>query len=84
MAISNRNMGILLFIAGLAVGANYTKIRKQLKPAMKNLGKKSTEAYAAVAKFLATQKEHVEDLMAKAKKAKKVKAKKRVKVAAKA
>ncbi len=70
MAISNRNMGILLFVAGIAVGANYPKMRKQLKPVMKNLGKKSTESYAAVAKFLATQKEHVEDLIAKAKKGK--------------
>lgn len=63
--MNNKAMGALLFLAGVMVGVNYPKIKKQLQPAMKTLGKKSGDAYVAAAKFFASQKERVEDLLAK-------------------
>lgn len=66
MEMNNKTMGALLFLAGVIVGVNYPKIKKQLQPVMKTLGKKSGDAYVAVSKFFASQKERVEDLLAKA------------------
>jgi len=65
MELNNKAMGALLFLAGVVVGVNYPKIKKQLQPVMKTLGKKSGDAYVAVFKFFASQKERVEDLLAK-------------------
>ncbi|MBE3093627.1 MAG: hypothetical protein IMZ52_01245 [Actinobacteria bacterium] len=65
MEINNKTMGPLVFLAGVIVGVNYPKIKKQLQPVMKTLGKKSGNAYVAVSAFFAIQKERVEDLLAK-------------------
>ena len=67
MELNNKSMGALLFLAGVTVGVNYPKIKKQLQPAMKTLGKKSGDAYGSVSKFFASQKESVKDLLAKTK-----------------
>jgi hypothetical protein len=67
MEMNNKTMGALLFLAGVIVGVNYPKIKKQLQPVMKTVGKKSGDAYVAVSKFFASQKERVEDLLAKTK-----------------
>lgn len=77
MEMNNKTIGALLFLAGVVVGVNYPKIKKQLQPVMKTLGKKSADAYVAVAKFFASQKERIEDLLAKTriKKAKRGRAK---------
>jgi len=78
MEMNNKTMGPLVFLAGVIVGVNYPKIKKQLQPVMKTLGKKSGDSYVAVSAFFASQKERIEDLLAKtrikkAKKAKKAK-----------
>lgn len=67
MEMNNRVMGAALFLVGLVIGVNYPKIKKQVQPLLKKIGEKSSDAYVAVNKFVATQKERAEDLFAKAK-----------------
>ena len=63
MEMNNKTMGPLLFLAGVILGVNYPKIKKQLQPAMKTLGKKSGDACAAVPKFFASLKERCRSLI---------------------
>ncbi len=69
---------MLAFAAGIAIGMNWPKIRKYLKPYMNKMGKKGAMAYASIIKQFAEQKEKLEDTLASAKATrirKKVKAK---------
>ncbi len=72
----NRNLMpmILAFLAGAAVGANWPKISKQLKPYLDSLGEKTGGLTDSVAKFFAEHKEKIEDKIAAAKVTKKAKA----------
>jgi len=74
MEMNNKIMWSLLFLGGVAVGTNYPKVRKQLKPLTKKISKRFANAYAVVAKFFVGKKERAEDLLAKTivKKAEKV------------
>lgn len=66
---------LLAFGAGIAVGANWPKIKKYLAPYMKKTGEKGAEAYGNMVKFFAEQKERMDDSLAEAKVTKKKKAK---------
>ena len=70
MRISLRHMtGPALLIAGIIIGRNWIKIQKKAKPiakkAMKIVMKKSQQAYKETAKFIASRKERIEDMIAK-------------------
>lgn len=71
--MNNKTAALLAFVAGVAVGANWPKIKKYGKPVFKALEKKSAKGYETLMKFIAEQKERMEDTMAEAeiKKAKK-------------
>jgi len=71
---NNKIIWALLFLGGVAVGTNYPKVRKQLKPLTKKISKRFANDYAVVAKFFVGKKERAEDLLAKTivKKAEKV------------
>jgi len=66
---------LLAFAAGIAVGANWPKIKKHLEPYTKKMGEKGAEAYGNMVKFFAEQKERMDDSLAEAKVTKKKKAK---------
>ena len=64
----DRKMGMILaFAAGIAVGMNYSKIRKVLNPYLKGAGEKTSDVYEGIVKFMADQKEKVEDIVAEMK-----------------
>ena len=52
---------ILAFAAGVAVGANWPKIRKSLGPVMAVAGDKFGDVYSAIAQAIGEQKEALED-----------------------
>jgi hypothetical protein len=52
---------VLAFAAGVAVGANWPKIRKSLAPFMAVAGDKFGDVYSAVAQAIGEQKEAMED-----------------------
>ncbi len=52
---------LLAFAAGVAVGANWPKIRKSVEPFMAVAGDKFGDVYSAVAQALSEQKESLED-----------------------
>lgn len=58
---------VLALLIGMAIGANWPKIRKQLKPLLDSLGEKTGDASDAVIRFLAEKKEYIEDRIAAAK-----------------
>ncbi len=64
---------LILFVGGVAVGANWPKIRKRIKPLLDSLGTKTAEVSNSVSKFIAEQKENFEDRMVASKMAKKAK-----------
>lgn len=66
---------VLALLIGIAIGANWPKIRKQLKPLLDSLGEKTGDASDAVIRFLAEKKEYIEDRIAAAKIKKKAKPK---------
>jgi Sec-independent protein translocase protein TatA len=55
---------VLAFAAGVAVGANWPKIRKSLAPLMAVAGDRFGDVYSAVAQALGEQKEAMEDARA--------------------
>lgn len=61
MAENNNNLiAVMSFVAGVAVGANWDKIKEKLGPMFSSIAEKGT-------KFMAEQKENVEDTIAAAK-----------------
>jgi|SRR6185436_18725993 hypothetical protein len=52
---------VLAFAAGVAVGANWPKIRKSLAPFMAVAGDKFGDVYSVVAQAIGEQKEALED-----------------------
>jgi len=52
---------VLAFAAGVAVGANWPKIRKSLAPVMAIAGDKFGDVYSVVAQAIGEQKEAIED-----------------------
>src|SRR5262245_35225452 len=52
---------VLAFAAGVAVGANWPKIRKSLAPLLAVAGDKFGDVYSAVAEAIGEQKEAMED-----------------------
>lgn len=58
---------ILAFIIGVAVGANWPEIKKFLNPYLKKVTHKGIKGYAGLMKFIAEQKEYLEDELAAAK-----------------
>lgn len=52
---------VVAFAAGVAVGANWPKIRKSLAPLMSIAGDKVGDVYSVVAQALGEQKEAMED-----------------------
>jgi hypothetical protein len=55
---------VLAFAAGVAVGANWPKIKHSLAPLMNVAGDKFGDVYSAVAQALGEQKEAIEDTRA--------------------
>ncbi len=72
-------MMVLAFVAGVMVGANWPKIKKALEPFIAGMTDKAADIYVNMAKFMAEQKETVEDKVAEKKTAKKKKTTKRKK-----
>jgi hypothetical protein len=58
--VDNKTTALLAFLAGLAIGMNWEKIRKFIEPQLKGFGENMT-------KFIAEQKERAEDVMAEIK-----------------
>ena len=54
----------IAFAAGLAIGMNYGKIRKTINPYLKNAGGATSDFYEGIVKFMAEQKEKIEDIAA--------------------
>ena len=72
----NNKSGVLLgFLVGVAVGANWPKIRKYLVPYMETAGETSAKGFHSLLGLFVSGKERVEDLLAEAqvKKTKKTK-----------
>ena len=55
---------VLAFAAGVAVGANWPKIKKSLAPLMAVAGDKFGDVYSVVAQAIGEQKEAIEDSQA--------------------
>jgi hypothetical protein len=55
---------VLAFAAGVAVGANWPKIRKSLAPLMAVAGDKFGDVYSLVAQAIGEQKEAIQDSQA--------------------
>lgn len=63
----NNKAGLLLgFCVGVAVGANWSKIRKYLGPYMDTAGDASAKGFHSLLELFVSGKEHVEDLLAQA------------------
>lgn len=58
---------LLALTAGIAIGMNWPKIQKFLKPYMATLKEKGTDAYANLIRVFAEQKEAASDFMAEKK-----------------
>ncbi|MDP8263125.1 MAG: hypothetical protein P9M13_07470 [Candidatus Ancaeobacter aquaticus] len=58
---------VLVFAAGVLVGMNWPKIKQVVSPIIENMTEKSADVYSGIAKFMAEQKENVEDTVAAAK-----------------
>ena len=67
---------VLAFLAGVVAGANWPKIKKQLKPLLESVGEKTGDVSDTVVRFFAEQKEKLEDKAAAAKVSKKAKSSK--------
>ena len=76
----NNKSGVLLaFLVGVAVGANWPKIRKYLGPYMETAGQASAKGFHGLLGLFVSGKERVEDLLAEAQVKKTTKAKKTTK-----
>ncbi len=63
----NNKSGVLLgFLVGVAVGANWPKIRKHLGPYMETAGEASAKGFHSLLGLFVSGKERVEDLLAEA------------------
>ena len=63
----NNKAGLLLgFCVGVAVGANWSKIRKHLGPYLDTAGGVSAKGFHSLLGFFVSGKERVEDLLAEA------------------
>lgn len=62
--MNKKMLGLLVFAAGILIGANWPKIKKTTDPYLKTLKKKSNQAYNKAVEFVAEQKEHIEDSLA--------------------
>ncbi len=63
----NNKAGLLLGLCvGVAVGANWSKIRKHLGPYMDTAGEASAKGFHSLLGLFVSGKEHVEDLLAQA------------------
>lgn len=58
---------VLAFAAGVLVGINWPKIKQSIGPLIATVSNKSAEMYSGIAKFMAEQKEAMEDKAAAAK-----------------
>jgi hypothetical protein len=65
---------VVAFAAGVAVGANWPKIRKSMAPLMAVAGDKFGDVYSAVAQIVGEQKESMEDARAERKHRRRTKA----------
>ena len=76
----NTKSGVLLgFLVGVAVGANWPKIRKYLGPYLETAGEASAKGFHSLLGLFVSGKERVEDLLAEAQVKKTKKAKKMTK-----
>lgn len=57
---------VLALIAGVAIGLHWEKIKKISLPITKKIGERSIDACAGTIRFLAEQKERLEDMRAAA------------------
>lgn len=64
-------VALISLVAGIAIGANWPKIKKELQPILDALGIKSSGAYNAIVKLVAEKKESFEDMIAASKVSKK-------------
>ncbi len=81
----NNKSGVLLgLLVGVAVGANWPKIRKYLGPYMETAGAASAKGFHSLLGLFVSGKERVEDLLAEAQVKKTKKAKKTTKPSKKA
>ena len=64
MAGENKGLTALAFIAGLAIGINWPHIKKYIEPYLKTAGKEFAKLSTDTTKFLAEQKERMEDVAA--------------------
>ncbi len=63
----NNKAGLMLgFLVGVAVGANWPKIRKYLGPYMDTAGEASAKGFHSLLGLFVSGKERVEDLLAEA------------------
>lgn len=65
---------LLALAAGVAIGMNWEKIQKLIKPYMAAFKEKGADAYANMIRVFSEQKEAMSDMMAEKKAAKKKKA----------
>jgi len=76
--MNNKAGMAVAFAVGLAVGLNWPKMKKYVQPYLKGAGKKGTDVYGGLLKFMGEQKERVEDALAEIRTRKVAKAKKGV------
>ncbi len=65
--MDKKTVAAVAFIGGFAVGMNWPKIKKFVKPYLEAIGKSTTTGYSGITQFLAEQKELMDDLAAEAK-----------------
>lgn len=73
MENENKIIAALAFIGGVVVGANWNRIKKYSGVAVKKTTGIVSKTYKGGRKFLAVQKEHVQDLLVESKSKKEVK-----------
>ncbi len=73
MEKENKIIAVLAFAGGVAVGANWNRIKKYGGTAINKTKEVVSKAFENSKRFLAVQKEHFQDLSAEAKMAKKKK-----------
>lgn len=69
--MDKKMVALISLVAGIAIGANWPKIKKELQPILDALGIKSSGAYNAIVKLVAEKKESIEDMIAASKVSKK-------------
>lgn len=66
-SMDNRSTVLLAFLAGVAIGINWPKVRKHLKPYLATTGEASTKALHGLLGLIMSAKEQAEDVFAEAK-----------------